>query len=595
MHTAHMLANLSTLSRGELNGLGLDVPDGLADASISLWRSSAKTKYHWADKRCQCQHAGGTRWTGVRPDQPLVSHRVPALEFDIPTTEICSGCMCQVSLSEHADTFVCVAAELLRARAWMARGDAVVASREIWTWLQFARWRAAQPLQGTSWMAAAQSLKGGKWCKHALDLRNQIIATQDSAAAMIAAVISSIGDDAGRTALLERAVRMVETDTETVNESNLIMAISGCRRRKPVQYSALYSPNLTYDQPPPWQYVAGWWLSRKQQRLPAPASEVIAHIDELFPHVHDLQLLDCRTSDVVYEPGDCVHSWADRVARAHRHELVGDWVNRLEMALEGLTGTHDDASPECTHLVVVEDWPIVRDDAESLAYLSQFDVAAGPHGRIDQYHYDAEQVVVLRVPEWAAAHVAELPRPMACEPITDERHQASRMLRGTGVAVTEAEFENRRKPSTGVAAARRQLHDDCSPQLSVWQRRGTRPLVPGARPPNHYGDGQQWTRFSVQHVLQPGAIFVYGYDDIELLKLGLPDCKTPTYGMQARVTLELQAGCPRRGCEDGPHVCDIRGVLIASTKNGALTFIPEGMRDIVTVPPAYLVGLEITR
>lgn len=100
-------------------------------------------------------------------------------------------------------------------------------------------------------MAAAQSLKGGKWCKHALDLRNQIIGTQDSAAAMIAAVISSIGDDAGRTKLVERAVRMVETDTETVNESNLIMAISGCRRRKPMQYSALYSPNLTYDQPPP--------------------------------------------------------------------------------------------------------------------------------------------------------------------------------------------------------------------------------------------------------------------------------------------------------------------------------------------------------
>ena len=74
---------------------------------------------------------------------------------------------------------------------------------------------------------------------------------------------------------------------------------------------------------------------------------------------------------------------------------------------------------------------------------------------LDPQHsdYSRHSVVVLCVPEWAAAHAAELRAPLHSEPDDGESTQAVRLARAAGVPVVSDEFiPSRRKPSTLVIA-----------------------------------------------------------------------------------------------------------------------------------------------
>jgi hypothetical protein len=144
--------DLATVTPDELAALSIAPPQILAEGCIPLFQARPNAKYHWADKRSTCTYLPGFRWDRARADEPVVSHRVPVLGFDLPAHEICAHCAQQIAVSSNADAFISVAAEIIRATEWTKQGQQ--AALDGWTWQQFARWRAStdagRPLDGHS-------------------------------------------------------------------------------------------------------------------------------------------------------------------------------------------------------------------------------------------------------------------------------------------------------------------------------------------------------------------------------------------------------------------------------------------------------------
>jgi hypothetical protein len=265
--------------------------------------------------------------------------------------------------------------------------------------------------------------------------------------------------------------------------------------------------------------------------------------------------------------------------------LIAEWVQRLDMAAAGLNATHFEATGGCTHLLCVPNWPLTTDGMDAIAYLSQFEVVSGPH-ELEHGYYSRQSVVVLRVPEWAAAHAAELRAPLHSEPDDGESTQPVRLARAAGVPVVSDEFRpSRRKPSTLVVTAREQMLDEATVYGYTPHRRA---LAPGCTPPGPYGGGDEWTGHSARYVLD-GATFVYGYDDMDLLKLAMPEDGSSS--VEAVAHVELQSGCRHPYHPDCAHICEVEGMVEAVRKTGALVFTAHGMRDTVTIPSSYVAGL----
>jgi hypothetical protein len=581
------MRDMVSLTAQTLHTLGIPTPAPLSEATIALWRSSPTAKYHWADQRASCQHLPGDPWARVRERLP-VTDRVPALGFEVPESALCSRCAHQIAISSQADAFLAIAAEVARADAWVNAGRAAVASAD-WSWLQFARWRARQPLQGTRWTDAIKAVRGHHWGDAASALQRAVATHREQADTVTHTLVNSIRDDAGQSALLERAIRMVETDSAATQEAAEILTVSGCTRAPHGVSEWWGGQRHLYKQPSPWPLVADAWRRAKQADITVEPDCIATQLDELFPHVHDLSALECAHDDVPYQRGDCIHTWAERTAQAHRHTRVAEWLNRLDMALAGLTATGPDITGACTHLLCVDAWPLTADGMDDIAYLSQFQVVCGPYD-VQPGRYQQHTVAVLRVPEWAAAHASELAPPMRCEPITDEPRQAIALARHSGVELLAEEFTTRRRPSAMVAEAREHLHHQTIPPNS-WHPYA-RPLTPGSAPPEHYG-GAEWSMFSARYALSRGATFVYGHDATDLLALALPSDRQSR--LWARVHVELQTGCRRPWHEDGPHICEVDGIAESVSKTGSLSFTAEGMRTHVTIPASYIVGLTFTR
>lgn len=588
-----MLGDLAAVTRDRLKALELEVPDQLAHVEIPLWQSSSKSKFHWAGKGSGCKHLPGQRYwgPGTKREPPPVSHRVAALDFTVSSYDVCMDCLSRATISPQADAFVAVVAELVRAEQWLQEGLAAAADGN-WTWLQFARWKSQQRLLDGRTMSRLHQIRGTGWKPTATALAAAIETHRRSAECVTHRVAEGIRDNPGRSALLDRAIRMVETDSPALEESRALLQISGCAKRPDGYLQMMGLPTTGYEQPSPWHITAGTWCEAKKRGGSISADRLADHFDEQFPHVHDLSALPCcPTHDPPLVVGDCVHTWALRSAQAHRRAQVAAWVERLELAAGGLISTDGDTSDDCTHLLCVPGWPLIRDGMDSIAYLAQFDVVSGPHELEGYGGYDRTSIAVLRVPSWAAAHTAELRAPMHSEPITGDVLQAVRLARQSGVPIVRGEFGTRRKPSSQVAEARLSMAEP----TGYYRQRTSRPLAPGASPLDVYGndaDDHEWTAYAVRRSLEPGATFIYGIDDLMLLSTGLPDGGNWRVG--GRVQVELQTGSQWHDAE-GPHICEIDGVVESVHKNGALTFTPEGLRDSVTIPAAYIVGLTFTR
>lgn len=595
-----MIGDLAAVTRDQLEALALDVPDQLAAATIPLWQSSLKSKYHWADKRSACKFLPGEReWTPLKERQPPpVSSRVAALDFNISLHDVCLGCARQATISPAADAFVTLVAELVRAAEWVQDGLDGAADGD-WTWLQFARWKARQPLAGDVWAQKLREIRGKGWAATALEVTHAVDSHRRSAASTISQLAKGIGDNPGRSAILERAIRMVETDSAALQESDAIMQISGCTKPPDVYQQMMGARGTGYKQPSPWHLTAATWRDAAKRGGSISVDRLADYFDEQFPHVHDLNALPCcAVHDPTPVEGDCPHTWALRTAQAHRRLHVAEWVQRLELAAGGLFSTEGDTTDKCTHLMCVPWWPLTGEGMDSIAYLAQFEVVSGPHqlARRDGYGgYRSGSVAILRVPAWAAAHVAELPAPMHSEPITDDRHQAIRLARWAGVAIATSEFTSRRKPTAMVDEARSALAQRESGAGHYYYGRVHRPLTPDSAPPDLYrgrDGGGDWTAYAVRHALEPGAVFVYGCDDLALLSMGLPE--DSRWQVRGRIHVELQTECPSHD-DPGPHLCEVEGVVESVRSNGALSFTPEGLHNSVTIPAAYIVGLTVIR
>ncbi|SLH41912.1 Uncharacterised protein [Mycobacteroides abscessus subsp. massiliense] len=558
------------------------MPPALDGATLALWRSSGKAKWHWVGERSHCQHLPGNSYGGSA--HKIVPEEIPALGLTIDSRAVCSSCIDRISLPPAAEAFITVTAELLRARDWLQKGRDCVETR-TWSWLSFARWKVNRPLAHKRWEDVLGQIRGKNWAAAALKLRGLVADYHSQADALTRACIATIPENPARTSQVERAILMVETDSPAHEESNRILRISGCR----VRAENPWGNRSPYEQNAPWEIVAATWRSFQLDRKELVLLDALCdYFDEKFPHVHDLAALDgCIHHTPAHEPGECLQSWAWRSARAHRRAVVEQWLSRLDLALDGISSANRDPAADCTHLVAVPFWPPVLEGMEPVAYLSQFDVVAGPFTR--QFDYSgAESVVVLRVPEWAAKHAEQLRRPLRAVVIDDESTQAVQLARGEGIPVVPGEFAHRRKPSQRIVETRDEMGSDYYPDPGYRYYR--RPLAPGAEPQQFYGrpaPDAQWTDWGIQQALSQGAVFVYGTDNLELLSLAYANGR---WRPEVTLTVELQTECEQHR-EPGPHVCEVSGHISTMSPAGDIVFTPHGLTDMVEIPAPYIAAV----
>jgi hypothetical protein len=605
-------ADLAIATAEEITRLGLPVPDQLTEATIALYQGSAKGKYHWADARGGCKHVPGAGFCDPR-QLPAPTTLAPVLGFPIPAASLCRHCADNVSISAPADHFLACAAEISRASHWLEEGhDAAGAGQ--WSWTQFARWRARQPLVGRDWDFLASQVKGPRWKDTGQHLRAAIDDVRTRTATVVGEVARTIIDDAVLEARAERAVLMVGAESDAVAESDHIAAVSTCPG-VPRQDSLLFGQEGTRPadcyprtQPAPWAIVGTLWRRSRKERRPLSTEWACRAVAEFYPHVHDLRALDCSPCCVTAAPGDCVHDWAQRIAEHHSRHIVDAWLERLELAWQGLNSAADDTDAR-THLLLVDGWPLTTSERVSIAYLSQFETVFGPFklSSVDMYGYATHRTVaVLLVPEWAAVHTCERFPHMRAEPRSAKATQAAALARMGGVSVTSEEFGARRKPSRQVTEARarrdrhtRGLDEDGLPAYLVGgynnSYRYHRPMQPGMRPePRYHGQPDyDWDPHSARWALSDrGTGFVYGYDQLEVLTLGFAGVSR--YGREVRIEVELQTGCQRHPDYDA-HLCELHGQLLGVDKAGAMTFQSHDMDAAVTIPAPYLVDVSVTR
>lgn len=577
-----LLTDLAEVTPDILDGLGIEVPASLTEAKIGLWRRSSKAKWHWADERSHCKHIPGYSMYGTSSCDVEPHEEIPLLGFAIDRSSICVGCGDRIAVSAPAEAFIAVVAELLRAQDWLQRGREAAADR-TWSWMAFAQWKVHCPLTGGTWDTTLRRVRGKGWAAPALTLRGLIADFHTESATVTRACINSIAENPAHTSQIERAMRMVETDTGVADESDLVLRISGCPGE-----TDMFGRTRRYSQDSPWGFVVEGWRSYQAERnSPALLEALCTVLDLEFPHVHDICALDCTEDTTPFEPGDCLHSWAGRSAQAHRRGVVAQWLSRLDLALDGISSADRDPARDCTHLAAVPFWPPIRAGMEPLAYLAQFDVVAGPFARCRGYE-TPQSVAVLRVPEWAAAHLETLPRRLTTVAIDNEAVQAIQLARAEGIPVVAGEFRQRRKPSQLVEQCRADM-DGSRHQYPDYR---WRPLTPGAQPPPLYFGQQnpdtEWTWWSVQRVLDRGTEFVYGADDLELLRLAWT---AAAWCPAVTLTVELQTECQYHR-DPEPHICDVAGDVSAISPDGSLMFTPHELADPVSIPSPYIAALK---
>ena len=585
------ITDFSALIAEDLNRYGIPIPAQLAAAQIPLWRGNSKhALHHWTETYCRHR----------RSNDPTV--HVQVLDFPLARRELCS-CLDNIRISDPLDAFVEVAAEVCRAEKWIAEGhDAAETAGTTWT--DFARWRDRQPLRGPGWLDRAAEVKGGGCTQAGRVLRKRIVDLPSRSANIVTLLAGRIPADAGQSALLNRTVAIVGEKKKIQKQSARIAAIATCPgspeddywfpgpRRSPRRLPGCYNK----IQPDPWTVVAALWIKTRQAGQHPTTDYVCDGLDVIYPCVHDLRALDC---DAAVKPRGCLHTWAADMASHHRREVVRDWLAALDSTWESLGGRHAHADTNCTHLLLAIGWPWTASGNSPLAYLTQFDFAAGPLTVSASRYREDTRIGVLKVPEWAALHASQQFPDMSSEPIDGTPFQAVAMLRIHGcIPITDDEFAPSEQPSKLVCQERTERHTATEGGPS-WTKpyRYDRPLHttagPSVRMPGVPRIGKEWHPYTVLDAMAPGGGFVYGYDNLALLALGFGELGYSNR-RPVMVTVELQTSC-RRHPGAGSHICDFTGAVTHIEPNGSVTVIPDGVIESVTIPANYLVDLQTIR
>lgn len=598
-HMSCSVDDLAVLNEAVFQQQTIPIPEELIEAQIPLWRGVTKGLYHWTATGCR-HMAGSHRWASDETTEPTEYAR--AVGFSIPSHKVCK-CSKRMALSPMADIFVGVGAEVVRAVGWIEEGRQA-AEHTVWNWSKFATWRAREPLRGHRWCELADRINDGQWGCTGEALAERIPELQSQAAETVSLLASRIPSDAVRSALLRRAAALVAAETPVKRESAILGRIFHCPGSpgRDSWFSGRQSSTrgagcVQGEQEDFWGMTAATWILKRERGKELTVDYMCKGLEHETPHVHDLAALPSYP-EVVPQRGD-LQECALRMANHHRRIVVGEWISRLETAFGGLD-CQDQQDQESTHLLVGEGWPWSDDQsARSLAYLTQFDIAAGPITLYpNHYGLGGNQVAVLRIPEWAALHVMEQFPNLVCEPLNGVPTQALSMLhRHGGAEVTTEEFRHRRTPSLAVERARDERHSDTASAAGEYGRVASaeyrRPLRKGAPPPELYrGSRKEWGLSEVQYVLDRRTGFVFGHDNLKLLAMAF---RTRDYGLSVRIGVELQAGC-RWHPDEGVHVCEVEGILrrVDEDEDGSVAVELKRVDEQVVIPAAYLVDFAVT-
>ncbi|MFE2961113.1 hypothetical protein [Nocardia tengchongensis] len=411
-----------------------------------------------------------------------------------------------------------------------------------WEWLDYAQRRASRPLTPSGIGALTNLMKGHRgWARTAVAINGraaELSARYDELLTQLAGWLNSSRHDEG---LLDRAVDIIASESNALEESQLLQQITRAREPRP-RYSFQGAEPFNA-----WAHVAVVWMAthragRNQVDAEDRAKSVLA---EHCSQVRDLTLLP-HDGTVPVRDDDCPHSWADRVLAGLRNRYVAAWIDRLEMALKSLSDTHAAAGHAAAdRVLLVSGWPLIGSATARLAFLTQYPTVLDPvhvRGRGWDRSGVSTWVAALHVPDAAAEQavaidrsIATVPLPGNVEPVT----AAISLLRRCGVVVHPVDVPPRPEPSPLVQAERARI----AAALDRSQYGYSRPFHPAAEPtPEIGGPDREWTAWSVQRAFTDHCgLFVPGHDDLKLFALG---CRASVLynPIDVQVRLEVPAG-----------------------------------------------------
>lgn len=376
------------LTEASLRAAGLPV-EPFAGMHVKLVRTSLKGKWHVpGTDASRCSHV--SRAFGYRPASLPVE-----LVSVLGELDLYSSCVRHVRLSGAVGVLHVAAGLIVAAGLWVAELERLASSMG---WLDVARWSRQTPFGPPDPMPGL--LAGLKGARGFAGHRGAALAAWGRLRQRCDAALSVARQAAGPPGLRVVAARardLLLGDRDTRGEAHVLEAIAGGARRM------LYEPDMA-------RQAFDAWL-----RAVAADGDLRAGHAAMLAAVES-RLGDAAVRDVSLLPAPALTpatghaspaAWAVAEYRLLRRQVVDSWCARLGTALHDGQG-HTDGGDQ---LLLVAGWPIINEPDREIAYLTQYPVL-GRAVITSRYHHPQPSprsipwAVVLRVPEFAAAHAA---------------------------------------------------------------------------------------------------------------------------------------------------------------------------------------------
>lgn len=376
------------------------IPVGwLESARLTLTRSGRGTKWHVVTATTswdRCQHV----------DRNTTGEEIALL--DAAAHDLCRRCagLLWHQLTPRVQDYYRLVIHLVRAHHWV---DSLVTTAPTMDWLTYSRWASSSPFtRDQPWRDALTRLTG----RGAPALRLELAGIWRTLGERVDQALARGATAAGAPGLVVHAAHARATlaaDPTIQRQAVWIATVAGDRN----QIHGMFDV---------WRLAAGAWENATVAGQPLDKARQ-AMLDAVESHyrsarVRDMALMPDKAT--LSPNGFCGPAhWADAEFAVLRRSLVGEWADALEHSLMSAELTAHSGTPKL--LLLLNSWPPVLDNDADLAYLVQYPEILrfrvdrtlarpsypsswGPGRRSD------EVAVVLRVPEFAAAHAATAAR-----------------------------------------------------------------------------------------------------------------------------------------------------------------------------------------
>lgn len=527
----HPALPTTLLGRQEFERHHVPIPAGMEAATVRVI-PAASGKLH-IPNRCRYarDHAGQ-----------------PVSLLEVRWADLCRNCAGTEAIDPvYADTLHAVAALSEMRRAIGTFAEELADAGRSFEWIDHARRRANPPITSESVPNLTAAMRGVRgWAETLAAINRAALEYCRQYDTLLARLADRLGSDV-EDGLLDRAIDIVATETPARAESELLQKITCAPDPEPHSY--LRRRRGLFDA---WGYVADLWLQSHRSGDTETATIVERakqHLAHHLAQVRDLTQLPVDPS-VVAHPADTPQSWADRVLATLRDRNVTAWADRAEMTLHSLRDAHRTAAgTEPERALLVPGWPLISNESERLAYLTQYPTLLAPV-RIDGGHdwgSPSHQtcVAVLRVPDAAAEQAHAISAQTASIPLTtgiDPLSAASQLLRSYGIVVHPIDVPATARPSQLIATERARL---AAAITDTPFQAHPRPFTHGASlPPHVYHPNTEWTPLTARAAFdRRGSVFIPGVDDLDRFALGF-DVSGMYDSVDVQVRLETPAGTP---------------------------------------------------